>query len=194
MNPPLQAMDCEGERHRTSCRSHTAIVRIPRGCRVMLNCRQSCGRRFSDQRGRSVPRWWHEISEPVEDLKRRAFDDTAGSRPRGLPSAARAYPVGGFVSRQHVADASAAAVCTTPYGESFEREGGPGALPQQMFETPKITGRVAVEERDPDTGMAFESFARRKCRAIRRPAGTDQTKWTNRLSALGLMELPRPTV
>jgi len=30
------------------------------------------------------------------------------------------------------------------------REGGPGAVPQQVFETPKIAGHIAVDERDPD--------------------------------------------
>ena len=45
-----------------------------------------------------LPRRRDEIGEPVEELKRREFDDAVGSRPRGLPAAARADPVGGFVS------------------------------------------------------------------------------------------------
>jgi hypothetical protein len=42
--------------------------------------------------------------------KRREFDDTVGSRPRGLPPTAPPDPVGGFVPREHVADASDPAV------------------------------------------------------------------------------------
>ena len=43
------------------------------------------------------------------------------------------------------------AVCTATHRESLERKGGPGAIAQQVFETPKIAGHVAVDERDPDT-------------------------------------------
>ncbi|MEX0687464.1 MAG: hypothetical protein WD072_02195, partial [Pirellulales bacterium] len=39
------------------------------------------------------------------------------ARPRRLPPAARAYPVGRLVSGEHVADFSDAAICTTPDGE-----------------------------------------------------------------------------
>jgi hypothetical protein len=38
-------------------------------------------------------------------------------------------------------------------GEPLEREGGPGARAQQVFETPKIAGHVAVDKRDPDAGV-----------------------------------------
>ena len=37
-----------------------------------------------------LPRRRDEIGEPVQKLKRREFDDAAGSRPRGLSAAARA--------------------------------------------------------------------------------------------------------
>ena len=50
-----------------------------------------------------LPRSGHEISEPVDKLKWRKLDDTADARPRGLPSAPRANPVGRLVSREHVA-------------------------------------------------------------------------------------------
>jgi hypothetical protein len=57
-----------------------------------------------------LPRRRHEVRQPVQELKRREFDDAIGSRPRGLPAAAGPDPVGGFVSGQHVADAGCAAV------------------------------------------------------------------------------------
>jgi len=53
------------------------------------------------------------------------------------------------VSGEHVADFGDAAICSTPDGESLEREGGPGAIPQQVLETPKVVRHVAVDERDP---------------------------------------------
>jgi hypothetical protein len=39
---------------------------------------------------------------------------------------------------------------------TFKREWRPGAIPQQVFETPKIARHVAVEERDPDAGVDRE--------------------------------------
>ena len=38
----------------------------------------------------------HEIGEPVQELKRRELDDTAHSRPGGLPAVAGPDPVGGL--------------------------------------------------------------------------------------------------
>ena len=70
-----------------------------------------------------LPRRRNEIGEPVEELKRREFDDTVGSRPRGLPPTAPSDPVGRLVSRQHVADASDPAVRAADHGQPFEREG-----------------------------------------------------------------------
>ena len=55
------------------------------------------------------PRRRHEIREPVKKLKPREFDDAIGSWPRGLSRAARADPVGGLVSGEHVADFGCAA-------------------------------------------------------------------------------------
>jgi hypothetical protein len=72
-----------------------------------------------------LPRRRDEIGEPVEELKRREFDDAVGSRPRGLPAATPPDPVGGFVPGQHVADADDAAVSTADHGEPLEREGRP---------------------------------------------------------------------
>jgi hypothetical protein len=57
-----------------------------------------------------LPRRRDEIDEPVEELKRREFDDAIGSRPRGLPPATPPDPGGCFVSRQHVTDATDPAV------------------------------------------------------------------------------------
>ena len=64
-----------------------------------------------------LPRRRDEIGEPVQELKRREFDNAVGPRPRGLAAAARPDPVGGFVSGQHVADFGYAAVCTADHGE-----------------------------------------------------------------------------
>jgi hypothetical protein len=53
---------------------------------------------------RMLPRWRLKIGEPVHELERRKVDDAVGSRPRGLLPTARADPVGGLVSREHVVD------------------------------------------------------------------------------------------
>jgi len=97
-----------------------------------------------------LPRRRHEIGEPVEELKRREFDDAIGPRSRGLPLAARADPVGGFVSGQHVADFGYPAVWAADHGEPLEREGRPGAVSQQVLEALKIARHITVDERDPD--------------------------------------------
>ncbi len=52
-----------------------------------------------------LPRWRHEIGEPVQKLKRCELDDAIGPRPHGLSAAAGPDPVGGFVPGKHVADA-----------------------------------------------------------------------------------------
>jgi len=52
-----------------------------------------------------LPRRRDEIGEPVQELKRREFDDAIGSRPCGLTPAAGPDPGGGFVPREHVTDA-----------------------------------------------------------------------------------------
>ena len=95
----------------------------------------------------------HEIGKPIEELKRRELDDAAGPRPCGLPRATRADPVGGFVPGQHVTDAGDATARVTSDKEPLEREGRTGTIPQQMFETLKIAGHIAVDECDPDTGI-----------------------------------------
>jgi hypothetical protein len=83
-----------------------------------------------------LPRRRHEIGEPVEELKRREFDDAISPRPRGLPPTTPPDPVGGFVSGQHVTDAGDPAVWAADHGQSFKREGGPGAVSQQVLERP----------------------------------------------------------
>ena len=70
-----------------------------------------------------LARWRHEIREPVEKLKLRELDAAAGSRPRGLPPAPRADPVGRLVPWEHVADFGCAAACVTCHRESLERKG-----------------------------------------------------------------------
>jgi hypothetical protein len=85
-----------------------------------------------------------EIGKPVQELKRREFDDAIGPRPRGRAAAAGPHPVGGFVPWQHVADACDSAVCAAAQGEPFQSKGWTGAVPQQMFETPKIAGQAAT--------------------------------------------------
>jgi hypothetical protein len=116
-----------------------------------------------------LPRRRDEIGEPVEELKRGKCDDAAGSRPRGFTAATPPDPVGGFVPWQHVADLGDAAGRAADHGESLEREGGPGAIPQQVFQTLKIAGHIAVEERDPDEKRLLKTHfsPRRACR--RRP-------------------------
>ena len=96
-----------------------------------------------------LPRRGHEIGEPVEELKWRELDDAIGPRPGGLSAAAGPDPVGGFVSGEQVADFGDAAVCTTPYGESLEGKGWPGAVSKQVFQALKIARHVAVDECDP---------------------------------------------
>ncbi len=98
-----------------------------------------------------LPRRRDEIRQPVEELKWRELDDAIGSRPRGLSPAARPDPGGGFVSREHVADADDAAVWAADHGEPLECKSGPGTVPQEMLERLKVARHVAVEERDPDT-------------------------------------------
>ena len=56
------------------------------------------------------------------------------ARRRGLSAAAWPDPVGGFVPRHHVADFGCAAVFVADHGEPLEREGGAGAVSQQMFQ------------------------------------------------------------
>ena len=64
-----------------------------------------------------LPRRRHEIGQPVQEVKRREFDDAIGSRPGGRSAAAGPDPGRGFVSREHVADADDAAVGVADHGE-----------------------------------------------------------------------------
>ena len=64
-----------------------------------------------------LPRRRHEIGQPVQEVKRREFDDPIGPRPRGRAAAATPDPVGGFVPWQHVADSGCAAVWAADHGE-----------------------------------------------------------------------------
>ncbi len=104
-----------------------------------------------------LPRRRDDIREPVEKLNRREFDDAIGPRPGGLASAAGPDPVRGFVPGQHVADAGDLAVWGADHGEPFERKGGTCAISEEMFETPRIAGHVAVDERDPNARVHRKS-------------------------------------
>jgi hypothetical protein len=53
-----------------------------------------------------LPRRRDEIGEPVQELKRRELDDAVRSRSRGLVAATGPDPGGGFVSGEHVANAT----------------------------------------------------------------------------------------
>ena len=68
---------------------------------------------------------------PIQELKRREFDQAVRAGPRGLAPAAGADRVGHFLSREHVADA---AVGVADHGEPFQGEWRPGTVPQQVFE------------------------------------------------------------
>ena len=70
-----------------------------------------------------LPRRRDEIGEPVEELKRREFDQAVRAGPRGLTPAAGADLVGRFVSREHVADAGGPAGWAPSRGEPFEGKG-----------------------------------------------------------------------
>jgi hypothetical protein len=95
----------------------------------------------------------YEIGEPVEELKRRKFDDAMSSRPLGLPSTIPPDPVGRLVPREHVADLGDAAGWAADHGQSLQCKGGPGKGAQQVFQTLKVARHVTVDERDPDTGV-----------------------------------------
>jgi hypothetical protein len=98
-----------------------------------------------------LPRRRDEIRKPVQELKRREFDDAVGPRPRRLAAAAWPDPVGRFVSGQHVTDTGDPAIGVANHGEPFECERRPGAIPQEMLERLKVVRHVAVDERDPHT-------------------------------------------
>ena len=100
-----------------------------------------------------LPRRRDEIGQPVQKLKRRELHDAIGSRPRGLPAAAWPDPVGCFVSGQHVADAGDPAVWAADHGDPLQCEGGPGAIPQQVFQKLTLDTQMGTKECDPDTGV-----------------------------------------
>ena len=89
-----------------------------------------------------LPRRRHEIGQPVQEVKRREFDDAVNARPRGLAPAPRADPVGRLVSEEHIADAGDAAVFAAEHGEPLQREGRSGTVSQKML-TPAPGSRAA---------------------------------------------------
>ena len=70
-----------------------------------------------------LPRRRDEISESVEELNGQEVYDAVRHRSRGLSRAARADPVGGFVSGQHVADSGFAAVWAITESRSSAKGG-----------------------------------------------------------------------
>ena len=90
----------------------------------------------------------HEVGEPVQklkrELKRREVDDDARPGPRGLSAVAGPDPVGRLVSREHVADFGCLAACVAGHGESFEREGWPGAVSQGRADPLPVSVRVLI--------------------------------------------------
>ena len=95
----------------------------------------------------------YEIGQPVEELKRRELDDAINSRRRGLPPTTPPDPVGRLVPREHVADLGDAAGWAADHGQSLQCKGWPGAIPHQVLQALKIARHVAVDERDPNTGI-----------------------------------------
>jgi len=91
-----------------------------------------------------LPRRRDEIREPIQKLKRRELHDAVGSRPCGRSLPAGPDPAGGFVSWEHVADCDNAAVIIPDHRESFQREGRPGAVSQEMLEAFEIARHVVV--------------------------------------------------
>ncbi len=81
-----------------------------------------------------LPRRRHEIGQPVQEVTRREFDRAVNARPRGLPPAPRADPVGRLVTGQHIADAGDAAIFAADHGEPFQREGRPATVSQKVLE------------------------------------------------------------
>ncbi len=104
-----------------------------------------------------LPRRWNEIGEPVEELKRREFDNAIGSRPLGLPPTTPPDPVGRPNSdpapREHVADLGDAAGWAADHEQSLQCKGRPGTGAQQVLEALKVARHVTVYERHPDTGV-----------------------------------------
>ena len=108
------------------------VVPIPTGCGLALladvadrECRDGfsqpvIGRKHPVVAMPVLPRRRDQIGEPIQELKRREFDQAVRAGPRGLTPAAGPDPGGGFVSGQHVTDAGA----IRPSGPSGRDAGG----------------------------------------------------------------------
>lgn len=103
----------------------------------------------------------HEVGEPVEKLKRREVDDDARPGPRGLSAVAGPDPVGRLVSREHVADFECVAACVAGHGETFEREGWPGAVSQGRADPLPVSVRVLMRAADEITRLRTACRRRR---------------------------------
>jgi hypothetical protein len=78
--------------------------------------------------------------------------DAVGPLSRGLLPPPRSDPIGRLVPGEQVTDATDVAIFAAPHGKPFQREGRTGAIPQEMFESPKVARHIAIDERDPDAG------------------------------------------
>jgi hypothetical protein len=109
-----------------------------------------------------LPRRRDEIGEPVEELKWQEGDDAVRPRPRRLSRAARADPVGGLVSGEHVVDFGCATACVTRHGEPFHRKGRPGTVPQSRLRSASMATRSIMR------GQSAERSERGSSRAAGR--------------------------
>jgi hypothetical protein len=99
----------------------------------------------------------HEVGHTIEKLEGLEFDDAVLSRGGGLALPAGADPLPALVAGQRGADAFGGAVAAGSQGESLECEGGPGAVSQEVLDTPEVARHVAVHEGDADAGIDGEA-------------------------------------
>jgi hypothetical protein len=104
-----------------------------------------------------LPRRRHEIGQAIEKLPRRKVDEAVLTRGGGLALPAGADPLPALVAGQRGADAFGGAVAAGSQGESLECEGGPGAVSQEVLDTPEVARHVAVHEGDADAGIDGEA-------------------------------------
>jgi hypothetical protein len=88
----------------------------------------------------------HEVGESIEELPRREINDAVLSRDGGRALPAGADPLAALMSGQQVADAFGVAVTARVQREPLEGEGGPGTIPEKVFETPRVARDVPVHE------------------------------------------------
>jgi hypothetical protein len=117
----------------------------------------------------------------LERLPGRKCTCTSSPQAVGGPRAARADTVGGLVPGEHVAEAGDAAVWAASHGQPFERERGPGAVPQQVFQALKVTRYVAGWELPADWRLDA---------AIRYAYSEGEANWFSRWSPSVVLRVP----